>query len=478
MSARKSAPSQRNTGNRSQAPTVPVSGPATPPTEAPPAYTPSVGYAGLPTIDEKSGAYSEAGMSKVSDGTFGEEKRRTADSMTTRPRSVPRSIAGSSRLEGPGVAVGGGGSVRSQSSHPRSVTSARSDVGHFMAGPPSEARSASGGRSMYDDYGYADTPPPSMPSIQTEQLSTYELARQQVISTTAYKAARSFEQVDSLKVGVYARHAENDTDERDMSLEIAQQVAAGMRLHLYVFALLSMDELGGGDGHFVLCASSAALVEKAAALAGAKFMDRVVQTEMNGEAYTWLALLEAPPTSWMQSTWSAARDEEALWHVLTRVAQDDSFGDPHKPPPGSRGIDDMLASARSKLSRRATPQEAFEECALKSSGPPAILVDIRPERQRKENGGIPGALVVERNVLEWRFDPRCDAKLDIANRYDLRVIIFCQEGYTSSLAAASLVEIGLLHATDIAGGFRAWKEAGLPTTISDAASDTDSLSEQ
>jgi rhodanese-related sulfurtransferase len=92
-------------------------------------------------------------------------------------------------------------------------------------------------------------------------------------------------------------------------------------------------------------------------------------------------------------------------------------------------------------------------------------VDIRPESQRVNDGGIHGSLIIERNVLEWRFDPRCDSRLSIADRYDLRVIIFCQEGYTSSLAAASLQDLGLLNATDIVGGFKAWKEAGLPTEL-------------
>ncbi|KAH7100315.1 hypothetical protein BKA62DRAFT_620233 [Auriculariales sp. MPI-PUGE-AT-0066] len=237
-----------------------------------------------------------------------------------------------------------------------------------------------------------------------------------------------------------------------------------------------MDDLGTGEGHFVLCASDPELLEKAAAFVSVKFMGRITDQELDEK--TWLALLNAPDANRVESAWSAGRDEESLWYVLTRVAQDDGFGDPYKPPAGSRGIDELLASARAKLVKRLQPREAYEMCTVKVDGAPALLVDIRPELQRRENGGIPGALVVERNVLEWRFDPRCEARLDIANRFDLRVIIFCQEGYTSSLAAASLVEIGLLHATDIAGGLRAWKEAGLPTTDSDVVSDTDSLSQQ
>ncbi|WP_262401744.1 rhodanese-like domain-containing protein [Actinomadura sp. CNU-125] len=75
---------------------------------------------------------------------------------------------------------------------------------------------------------------------------------------------------------------------------------------------------------------------------------------------------------------------------------------------------------------------------------------------------MPGALVIERNVLEWRLDPACAARLPEATGHDVRVIVLCSEGYTSSLAAASLQDLGLARATDVAGGFRAWAAAGLP----------------
>ncbi|MEV4132296.1 rhodanese-like domain-containing protein [Dactylosporangium sp. NPDC049742] len=119
-----------------------------------------------------------------------------------------------------------------------------------------------------------------------------------------------------------------------------------------------------------------------------------------------------------------------------------------------RSIDEILASARSRLTR-VTPAEVPGD---------AVLVDIRPAAQRALEGEIPGALIVERNVLEWRFDPRSDARLPVADRFDLPVVVFCSEGYTSSLAAASLQDLGLHRATDLAGGFQAWKRAGLPVS--------------
>jgi len=85
------------------------------------------------------------------------------------------------------------------------------------------------------------------------------------------------------------------------------------------------------------------------------------------------------------------------------------------------------------------------------------VVDIRPDAQRAAEGEWPGSLIIERNVLEWRFDPACDARLPVA-AYDLEVIVLCQEGYTSSLAAAALQDLGIHRATDVIGGFAAWRE--------------------
>jgi rhodanese-related sulfurtransferase len=121
-------------------------------------------------------------------------------------------------------------------------------------------------------------------------------------------------------------------------------------------------------------------------------------------------------------------------------------------------VEDLLARARAGLCR-VTPQQAYT--AVRDCG--ALLVDIRPAAQRAEYGEIPGALIIERNVLEWRFDPASEARLPEAS-YDRPILIFCQEGYASSLAAESLQALGLPLATDVDGGYRAWRDAGLPTT--------------
>jgi rhodanese-related sulfurtransferase len=125
-------------------------------------------------------------------------------------------------------------------------------------------------------------------------------------------------------------------------------------------------------------------------------------------------------------------------------------------PLGARPISEVLEQARSRLDRLG-PAEAW---AAVQDG--ALLVDIRPQAQRAAEGEVPGALVIERNVLEWRLDPASDARLPEAGSYDLRVIVMCSAGYTSSLAAASLQDLGLSAATDLDGGFQAWARAGLP----------------
>ncbi len=120
-----------------------------------------------------------------------------------------------------------------------------------------------------------------------------------------------------------------------------------------------------------------------------------------------------------------------------------------------RSVEDLLADARSRLDRIGPHAAALAV----ASG--ALLVDIRPAEQRAREGEIPGALIIERNHLEWRLHPDSDARIPEAVR-DQFWIVFCSEGYTSSLAADALNSIGV-PATDLDGGFHAWAGAGLPT---------------
>jgi rhodanese-related sulfurtransferase len=123
-------------------------------------------------------------------------------------------------------------------------------------------------------------------------------------------------------------------------------------------------------------------------------------------------------------------------------------------------IDDLLAAARARLRRLA----AHEVPAALARG--AVLVDIRPQAQRDSEGTVPGALVIERNVLEWRCDPTSGASLPEAVDDDVEWVVLCSEGYTSSLAAASLRDLGLRRATDVVGGYRSLAETGVLAQLS------------
>jgi rhodanese-related sulfurtransferase len=118
----------------------------------------------------------------------------------------------------------------------------------------------------------------------------------------------------------------------------------------------------------------------------------------------------------------------------------------------------LLERARARL-ERMTPELAY---AAAQEG--ALLVDTRSAAQREVGGLVPGAIVIERNSLEWRLDPTSPWRTPEIADVDQRVIIMCEEGYASTLAAVSLQDLGLTHATDVIGGFQAWNAAGLPVS--------------
>ena len=120
-------------------------------------------------------------------------------------------------------------------------------------------------------------------------------------------------------------------------------------------------------------------------------------------------------------------------------------------------VDELLERARARLDR-VTPEEAAR--AVEEDG--ALLIDIRAESQRAADGTVPAAHFVPRNVLEWRLDPASEHRDPELASYERKVIVMCDAGYASSLAAATLKDLGIEHATDMIGGFQAWRDAGLP----------------
>jgi rhodanese-related sulfurtransferase len=120
------------------------------------------------------------------------------------------------------------------------------------------------------------------------------------------------------------------------------------------------------------------------------------------------------------------------------------------------GVDALLAQARAGMIRL----DPHETLAAVAAG--ALLIDTRTDRQRARQGDLPGAIVIDRTVLEWRLDPLSDSRIPEATGHDLHIVVVCRQGYSSSLAAAGLRALGLRHATDLVGGVEAWLAAGLP----------------
>ena len=120
------------------------------------------------------------------------------------------------------------------------------------------------------------------------------------------------------------------------------------------------------------------------------------------------------------------------------------------------GVQEVLAASRLGV-HRLTPRQTVE-----AVGRGALFVDTRTEAQRRQQGELPGALVIDRTVLEWRLDPACAYRIPEATGHDVEVVVACCQGYSSSLAAASLRSVGLHRATDLIGGVEAWLAAGLP----------------
>lgn len=368
-------------------------------------------------------------------------------------------------------------------------------------------------QSQYGDDRRADAPLPRRTLTDVHNQVAHEMA---------VRAITKAEVVDGCKIGVILSMGDQSSEAAFLRL-VADHMAAEMRLRLGRVGAGWLFILADGSPHpppdltasvstgkgskpppnviFILGATEE-LVQRGALLTCSKFVGRVVSTsDMNPalristhssstqdpDFSDFLGLDER--TFWtglVRNLGDSIYDEAALWDVVRKAARKPI--DPLLPPPGSVSIDQMLAGARAKL-QRVTPNQAYRELQANGDarelplggsasqsgvslttathttaalGAPVILVDIRPQAQREKHGGIKGALCIERNVLEWRLDPRSDARLPVADRYDLVVIVVCQEGYTSSLAAYSLQQLGLLNATDIIGGYEAWRLAGLP----------------
>ncbi|GJJ14179.1 hypothetical protein Clacol_008440 [Clathrus columnatus] len=255
-------------------------------------------------------------------------------------------------------------------------------------------------------------------------LRTMDDVMDEVATTLALRAKMQAETVtvapdEQVKIGVCSTMSRSDG--RQFMEVLASKIHHAMALHAsYIFALFPGVNSSSNPATLVLCGAPQVLVTKAAILAGLRFKTRLA--EIRDDENTWTGSLAPRPGSaaWAESGY----DEEMLWDILRKTVIPSN---PAKPPPDSRGVEELLAEAREKLDR-LSPREAFDE-ALHDG----ILVDIRSESQRIKYGTIPGAIFIERSDLEWCFDPRSiNTRLPIADRYDLRVIIYCQVDVLSS----------------------------------------------
>ena len=335
-----------------------------------------------------------------------------------------------------------------------------------------------------------------VPRIVGSHLRTLDDVRDQISQEIAINAITKAEYIDSktditffyiemtntpqtflilnkdVRIGV--RFVMSNGNDKQFLRQIATKIRHHLTLLEYLFAVAATSQsVKSSPNTLIICGSSIDFVQRAMLLTTSKFTGRMVTAAGNEEPdFVWVATISDLGVS--------RYDESALWDIMRKSAQ--SPMDPLVPPPGSKSIDTILSEARSKF-QRISASQAFDELRETQVGAPTFLVDIRPAAQREREGAIHGSLIIERNDLEWRFDPRSLSleRLAIADRYDLRIIVFCQKGYSSryaaiiyvsrsihynppisSLAAYSLHQLGLLNATDMIGGYEAWKAAGLP----------------
>ncbi|KAH0835657.1 hypothetical protein J3R83DRAFT_9410 [Lanmaoa asiatica] len=282
---------------------------------------------------------------------------------------------------------------------------------------------------------------------------TLDSVRDEVAHSIAVRAIMKATTIEGAKISVYFTFSKKDDDV--FLRRVAEIIHARIpSRHLFAIGTTGTPSPTSvtNTNTLVITGAEDDDVQRAVLLFSSKFLGRVASVTNHGN-FLVAAVHEIGGSSY---------DSAALWDVLSKSVR--APLDPLCPPPGSKSIDQLVTAARARL-QRVTPRQASEILHDPTHPIPAFLVDIRPASQRARSGGIHGSLIIERNDLEWRFDPRSEARLAIADRYDLRIIVYCEDGHASSLAAAALHDVGLLNATDMIGGLEAWKAEGLPGQI-------------
>ncbi|KAG6373559.1 hypothetical protein JVT61DRAFT_6205 [Boletus reticuloceps] len=296
----------------------------------------------------------------------------------------------------------------------------------------------------------------------SESHRTLDNVRDEVAHGIALRAITKATIVDGAKISVYFTFSKKNDD------VFLRRVAEIIRTRIFSRHLFAIGTTGPpsptsstNTNTLIITGADDDDVQRAVLLFSSKFLGRVASVTNHGN-FLVAAVHDVGGSSY---------DCAALWDVLSKSVR--APLDPLSPPPGSRSIDQLVTAARARL-QRVTPRQAWEILHDPTYPIPAFLVDIRPASQRARSGGIHGSLIIERNDLEWRFDPRSEARLAIADRYDLRIIVYCEDGHASSLAAAALHDVGSLNATDMVGGFEAWKAEGLSGQIKPPSTQSES----
>ncbi|KAF7762012.1 hypothetical protein Agabi119p4_10004 [Agaricus bisporus var. burnettii] len=309
---------------------------------------------------------------------------------------------------------------------------------------------------------------------------TLDLVRNQVAQEMALRVISKSKLVDGVQIGIADASSASSPDDIPFVHMVAANLASSFLLTStpYLFIITIATTFGGTPpspipGILYITSSSHHLTERAIQLSYSKFIGRIASSSytfsssdenyLDGHHHsTNLGMATRTEREWIariKELHVSSFDSDILYFILTSASRIPL--DPNTPPKNSKSIQIRLAEAQARL-QRITPRQAYKEMKSHLMDVPTVLVDIRSKGEREEFGGVEGSVVVERNWLEWKLDPRSEVRLDIVDRYDLRVIVFDQEGVTSSLAAVSLQKLGLLNATDVIGGFGAWKEAMLP----------------
>jgi rhodanese-related sulfurtransferase len=298
--------------------------------------------------------------------------------------------------------------------------------------------------------------------VQPPGQRTLQDVRLQVARSIAARAIRKAQVVDGSKTGVVFTLVKS----RDESFlkNVAMELRDILSSHSFLFALTtdtnttpgrsSNNAKPTGPSTLVITGSSPEFVQRAKILTCSKFLGRTVELSVTDGGGLWIAGIHGMGSS--------SFDELALKDIVTKSVR--NLMEPLAPPPNSFSADQLVSNARARL-ERLTPEGAYAELVQDDTPTPVFLIDIRSESQRRIEGGIQGSIVIDRNELEWRLDPRSPSRLNVVDRFDIRLILMCRDGKASSLAAYAVHQLGLVSTTDIIGGYLAWREKGLPSDV-------------